>query len=340
MSRISPGTIIVGIFAILFGLVGAYTVREYLTQTQEPVVVAEEPEAPQVFQIPVASIDLKSGRPLNVSDVVILRLTREQLAEKDLPENYMTNPRQIFDRILIGPLKQGEAFLTTQFYPLGMGPNVADRLKPGFRAMTIPIANPTTVAGFVSPGSLVDVLFRTFPNAQGELLETTVTLLENVEILALGLNQVTGANTAGRSQNTVTLAVTPHQANALKVVEQRGELSLVLRGPNDVVMNAAAQPQTLQTLLGLNKSTFSTEVYRGGKLEVNSFRNNETAPSAFTRLPVGSPATAQTQVPDAATDENTTSIESKADAPAADQPNSAQTEPAATGVPTSLTPGS
>jgi pilus assembly protein CpaB len=338
MSRISPGTIIVGIFAILFGLVGAYAVRQYLTQELE--VAAEEPAPPQVFRIPVASVDLKPGRPLNVSDVAILRLTREQLIEQNLPENYMTNPRQIFNRILRGPLKQGEAFLTTQFYPIGMGPNVAERLKPGYRAMTIPVTNPLTVAGFATPGSLVDVLFRTFPNSRSELQETTVTLLENVEVLALGLNQVPGTNTAGRSQNTVTLAVTPHQANALKVVEKRGELSLVLRAPDDVVMNAAAEPQTLRTLLGLNKPTFSTEVYRGGRLEVNTFRNDESAPMAFTRLPVGSPATAQTQVPNAAAGENTTSIETPPEAPVTDEPNATQGEPATAGVPTSLTPGS
>jgi hypothetical protein len=61
-----------------------------------------------------------------------------------------------------------------------------------------------------------------------------MTLLDNVQVLAVDRETEDGAtpvNTSGRSSGrTVTLAVTPLQARALQVVEDRGTLSLVLRG--------------------------------------------------------------------------------------------------------------
>ncbi len=320
MSRISPGTIIVGIFAVLFGLAGAYAVREYLTQ--KPEVAKEEPR-PRIISVPTASIDIEPGRKLTYGDIAILRLTPEQVRERNLPENYMLNTRQITDRVLRNPLKKGDVFMTNDFYPMGMGPSVAERLKPGYRAMTVPIAN----YGLAAPGSQVDVLFRTVPQSENDLDPTTVTLLENVEILALGQTQVPGAATTP-GQGNVTLAVLPKQASALDIVKNRGELSLVLRAPNDVALNAAAPPQTLETLLGLQKPTFSTEVYRGGKLQVNTFRQEETAPFAFTRLPVGSDREQPVSIEPEVDATNATSIEAAPNADAAEPLKTTQTTPA------------
>ena len=37
MQRLSPGTLILGIFAVLFGLVGAYAVKKYTQDQPAPV---------------------------------------------------------------------------------------------------------------------------------------------------------------------------------------------------------------------------------------------------------------------------------------------------------------
>jgi Flp pilus assembly protein CpaB len=90
------------------------------------------------------------------------------------------------------------------------------------------------VNGFAVAGTFVDVLFRLHGLVgRPEYPETTFTLLENVEVLAVGqstdpIPQARSTTMAGRTH--VTLGVTPDQANKLKVVEGRGELSLLLRG--------------------------------------------------------------------------------------------------------------
>ena len=66
VSRITPGTVIVGIFAVLFGLVGAYGVRKYL-QTEKPA--PPPPAAPRTQIVPLASMDLQPGRTIVLGDI-------------------------------------------------------------------------------------------------------------------------------------------------------------------------------------------------------------------------------------------------------------------------------
>jgi pilus assembly protein CpaB len=287
MSRLSPGTVIVAIFAVLFGLVGAYAVRKSM-QTPEK----ETPE-PRTSIVPVASIDLEPGRRLTLGDVALLRLTDEQIIEKGYPEGYMTNPQQIIGRTLRDPSKQGEVFLTQQFYPEGLGPSIAERLKPGFRAVTVPIAAIGAVSGMATPGSFVDVIFRNAPSPGENLPATTITLLESVEVLAIGRDAVPGSVPPSSVQQ-VTLAVTPEQAAALNVVENRGQLALSLRSPRDQEYISNPIPQTLHKLLGIQEPTptISTEIYRRGALSTKSFSSGPAPMSQVTAMPIRAPRTA------------------------------------------------
>ena len=268
MTRLSPGTIIVVIFAILFGLVGAYSVKAYLQP--EPV---EQAAAPRAIVVPLGSIDLEPGRPLTLSDVMLVRLTHKQMRERDLPAEYMVDPKHIIGRILREPMVKGEAFVTTKFYPDGFGPAVAQRLRPGLRAITVALEGTGAVHGFASAGSLVDVLFRARRQSGTNRPETTVTLLENVEVLAIDNNSVPGSRTA-KDPKAVTLAVTSEQARALKIAEGNGIFSLSLRSPNDPSRDEDGGATTLSQLLNIPMNEpFSSEIYRAGRLQKVTFRD-------------------------------------------------------------------
>lgn len=281
MARISPGTMTALIFAILVGLGGAYAVRQYL---HRPPVVAQKPPAPVVLTVPVASNDLIPGRKLTINDVALLQLSPEQARKQGLDgKPYMRDPKQIAGRVLRQEIKKGVIFLTEDFYPDGMGPGIAGELPPGHRAVTVPIHNIGAVAGFAQPGSIVDVLFRARP--RDSYPETTVTLIEAIEVLAVGPSTVPGLEvrdeTLGRPRETgtVTVSVTASQARALKAVEGRGELTLALRNPQDFVpvvmgeMPAATSHTTLDAVLGLTPPAppKQIEIFRGGALETVTF---------------------------------------------------------------------
>ena len=282
MSRITPETVVVGIFAILVGLAGAYTARYYLDQ--EEVVVAPPPEK---IDLPLASTELPAGKRLALGDIAIVPMTQQEMAERGLStKGAMLNPDQIIGRILKQPLAPGEPFLATSLYPEGTGPSLSERLKPGLRAVTIEVEGSGLVNGFAGPGSVVDVLFRATSEATSSrghaIPEATYTLVEGVEVLALG--SITTPGTVGvENVSSVTLAVTPEQAAALKVVEGRGELSLALRATNETAERYPTQRVTIEQLLGLRQSPrpFVTEVYRGGSRQTITFAQQQVVEEEF-----------------------------------------------------------
>lgn len=102
-------------------------------------------------------------------------------------------------------------------------------LNPGMRAATLRISAVTGVAGFAFPGDRVDILLThriTIAGRRGRV--ATETLLTSVRILAIDQNVIENQAKA-KVAKTVTLEVTPKQAEYLTVAANLGQLSLTLR---------------------------------------------------------------------------------------------------------------
>jgi len=95
MARISTGTMTVGIFAVLFGLVGAYALRASLTKPE-----AEGPPPPRHVNVPLASSAIPAGRRLTLGDMVLVPMTQEDMRGRNYPlEQLMIDTNQIVGRI-------------------------------------------------------------------------------------------------------------------------------------------------------------------------------------------------------------------------------------------------
>lgn len=290
--KLSSGTLVLGVFAALFGLVGAYAAKQHLAE--KPDVALPAPPAAQVesITVPMAAVDLPAGRTITNADMVVRQLTWGQIREQGLPAEFMSVASQLVGRTLRVPLSKGTPFAPADLYPEGTGPNVAERLMPGYRAVSVPLGNPQPEIALLSPGAVVDVMFRTF--AKGNLPETTVTLLEKIEILAINDQSFPGGRVNGnggdRQSAMVTLACTPEQVSALKVVEGRGSISLVLRSSDDLLAGSSPAPQTLESLLDLPepKPPVMTQVYRRGHLTTAVFEDGRQVAvnEGFSGLPV------------------------------------------------------
>jgi len=231
MSKGNSGSLTVVIFALLIGLGGAYIVRQQLNrpQTLPPLPLAS---GPNITYVPVAAVNLQRGHTLTLGDIAILPFTPEELRKSPYAtKSFMRDTSQIIGRTLQVDAEKGGTFVPDQLYPEGMGPGIADRLQPGYRAVTVPIQDIGAVYGFARPGSMVDVLFRAEP--EKDRPEQTLTLLERIQVLAINANVLPDSKVEMKDTGTVTLSVTPPQAKVLKVVEGRGELSLALRNPKD-----------------------------------------------------------------------------------------------------------
>jgi Flp pilus assembly protein CpaB len=286
MQRLSPGTLILGIFAVLFGLVAAYAAKNYLKEKE--VQAAED----QTIPVPMAVTDLPAERFVTKDDIMVMRLTPQQLDSLNVPGPFLDKSYEIIGRQLKEPVAQGQVFAINTIYSRGTGPTVADRLAPGERAVTIPFTGSIASSGLIIPGAMVDIVFRTLPNQGQGLEETTVTLLDRVRVLAVGRETVEGAVNSPAASGTVTLAVTSLQARALHVVQGRGSLSLVLRNASDMVATGPPQPTTLPELLGVKTSKpFATEIWRRGQRSTTIHGNGppqyiHDAPYGMPVLPV------------------------------------------------------
>lgn len=282
--RPSAGTLLLGVFAVLFGLLGVYVVRKEL---HKPTAKAEAAKAakPQTFVVPMASSDLEAGRKVTLGDIVLQKLTAAQMKAQHIDNNYMPSPKQIIGRVLREGLKEGSTFDTPDFYPEGTGPSVTPKLKPGYRAVTVTVENDAAVAGFAFPGAIVDVVFRA--NAGGpqedNAPETTIVLIEAAEVLAVNQETATGSrpdktDPGGPTKKAaVTLAVTLRQAADLRVVDGRGTMSIALRNSDDLELEPERlAPRTLSELLDRPTQKHKMEIYRGGRLSRVEFQRNKS----------------------------------------------------------------
>ena len=117
------------------------------------------------------------------------------------------------------------------------GTGLSTLIAMGMRAEAVRVNDVTAVAGFVVPGTRVDVLVTGDRTGSGE--PQTVTVLQNVAVLATG--QRTEHSATGEPQNAsvVTLLVSPEDSEKLALASL-GRIQLVLRNPLDTSQEKAA----------------------------------------------------------------------------------------------------
>jgi Flp pilus assembly protein CpaB len=284
------------ILAILVGLVAAYGIRGALT-AQPPSL----PAAPATTIVPLASADLPAGRTIVEGDLVLLRMTQQEMQQQPWGNSLasvMLQSDQFIGRTIKKAVARGGPFMTTDFYLQGDGPDLRQRLRPGYRAISVPV--PFERGGYVPLGSNVDVLFRSTFRAGNEVTptvpETTMVLVENAEVIAV--EQITPASQSSRTvrnldlrmsntgpneqqATTIVLAVKPEQANKIEAVRNHGEFTLLSRPSQETSFGGSPSPTTLEDVLGLQLEALlpeeppppvATEIYRRGQRQVNVFQ--------------------------------------------------------------------
>jgi Flp pilus assembly protein CpaB len=100
----------------------------------------------------------------------------------------------------------------------------------------------------------------------GAYQNATSTLIQDAEILALD-NESTPTDLASplgdKEMVRVTLAVSPRQAEVVRVASGHGELSLTLRSPDDGGKVTLEDPITLASIMSVDHSVQVMEIYRG-----------------------------------------------------------------------------
>jgi pilus assembly protein CpaB len=195
-----------------------------LGQLQDAAQARPAPEASTRAQVAVAARDLEMGAVLQASDVALLDWPGGML-----PSGYAATTVELVGRGLTVSLRANEPILGSKLADHDAGGGLPILIPEGMRAVSVRVDEVIQVAGFVMPGTRVDVLVTV--NADGPA--QTRTILQNIQALAAG--QTIARDTEGKPQTVgvITLLVTPEQAERLTLGASEGRIQLALRNYAD-----------------------------------------------------------------------------------------------------------
>ena len=146
----------------------------------------------------------------------------------------------VVGRGVITPMIPNEPVLESKLAATGGGAGLMAAIPEGMRAVGVKVNDVIGVAGFVVPGSRVDVVLSGSPHKNNEL-EMSKVILENVQVLAAGQNVTSDANGKPQNVQVVTLLVTSEESQKLALASVDGKIQLALRNPMDLArVNPAA----------------------------------------------------------------------------------------------------
>src|ERR1700746_3871007 len=173
----------------------------------------------------VAAGDIQVGARVEDHDVRVAKFPAS-----GLPAGAYSKKSQVLGRGVIIPISRGEFILPSKLAPENAGAGLPSLIPPGMRAVSVRVNEVVSVAGFVGPGTRVDVLLTGTPGSGGE--QETTTVLQNVAVLASGHTLERTATGEAQTTAVITLLVSPDDAQR-PTLASSGHLQLALRNPMD-----------------------------------------------------------------------------------------------------------
>lgn len=128
------------------------------------------------------------------------------------------------------PIAAGSPITTTTVVRATEGGFMSAVLSPGMRAVSIAVSATTGNAGFVFPGDKVDLLLthRIIGKDTNDTTLASETFIENVRVLAID-QMLDNPENKAMVAKTITLEVSPKQAEMINVATSLGSISVSLR---------------------------------------------------------------------------------------------------------------
>ncbi len=217
------------VFVLAVTAGGALAFGTYNYVQHQPGKVVSIPTRPVV----VAAADLDIGAELTREDIRII-----DWPANAVPANAIADPKDVIGRGIVLPLIQNEPILPMKLSSKEAGAGLPPAIPPGLRAVSVRVNEVIGVAGYVLPGTRVDVVATVSPTGQaGDM--TSKVILTNVQVLAAGtkIERDTDRNKP-MPVSVVTLLVDPEEAERLTLASTEGKIQLALRNPLDKAMPA------------------------------------------------------------------------------------------------------
>ena len=272
------------VVSLIGAAIAAMAVVRVLQSAESEVEAARK--GPDTIPVVIATRDLDMGLTITDEDVTIRHLLPEMVPTeqvfKQLDVVIGRTPRA---KILSNEPIRGERLASAE---AGVGLNAL--IRKGMRAMTVQVDDQSGVGGFIQPGNYVDVIVTIRPDDQrGRSKWATETILSGIPVLTVASSQPKAEKakddepkrrTPARKQKpSVTLELTPEQAEKLALAVSKGDVHLVLRGDLDITSEEerAKTPLSTSELIGYKaprqgrRTHRVAEIIQGSKKETARF---------------------------------------------------------------------
>jgi pilus assembly protein CpaB len=246
-----PKSLILLALALGCGLVASIGISQVMERNSRGASVSIE-----TSPIYVAKHNINLGDPFDASMLVLQDWPKDRI-----PPGAISSLEELTDRRPRQSIFQGEPILESKLLAPGQLADPTGGIPDGYRLKTIGVDAESSVAGLLSPGDRVDVsLFVDRNERQGFDTAKTKVILQNIRVFAVE-QMIQRSPDGGDSRTipkTVSLVVTPEQANKITLAEQLGKIDLIPRNPNDEAAVSVTEA-TVEDLLGDGKSRNSRE---------------------------------------------------------------------------------
>ena len=187
-----------------------------------------------------------TAKPLESGEILVAADLKQTTWQGAPLEGTFTRTEDVIGRTLLYPVASGEPILDRQISAVGAGTGLSTRIPPGMRALSLKSDQVVGVAGYLLPGTHVDVLV-TF-HAENSQDPMTSTVLQDVQILTAGQKMQPDPDGKATQVDVVTLLVTPYDAEKVVLASAQGRVHFVLRNGADHV--TSDEPPTQLAALG------------------------------------------------------------------------------------------
>ena len=222
MNRNTRTLIVVAVAVLMAGLA---SFGVYLAVRSMPVREVEIARAQAV----VAARPLTVGTLVTKDDVKLVPWP----AANQVPGSF-TEVEKVVNRGVISSTSENEPLTESKLAPVGSGAGLPPTIPEGMRAISVKVNEVIGVAGFVIPGTRVDVMVTV--KGVDDKIQTRV-VLSNVTVLTAGTRyDQERATQEGKPIPTsvVTLLLTPSDAEKMTLAAEEGRVMLALRNPLDI----------------------------------------------------------------------------------------------------------
>jgi pilus assembly protein CpaB len=224
----------------------------------------------KTVKVVVAKRDLDAGTQIEAGDL----LTTTWPADT-APKNAFSEVKDVVGRTVVGLLVANQPLLDGLMAPIDSPGGLQALVPEGMRAVTVEVNESSGVAGLLVPGARVDVISTL--RTEKEIVARTI--VENVKVTAVGHKMVRDPrDESGAQVRTVTLVMSPKNAEAIELASTSGRPRLVLRGAADNTPTASPGI-SMAELVGVNGHTTATDTLSGPPAQQASSSNggNEDA---------------------------------------------------------------